>query len=278
MRIFSLRTRLRRAIEMIDPSRIKEEIMSKECSNSSLNYDKLFPIGHHDILAKGKEERNAKKLSDFLPCFIDKFNKCDKKALESLGKRRERIIKSFRKTFDQELQTKKYLMVGSGCPSIFDNGFTLMRNYGIPYIPASAFKGAFSHYVAQELEKDSLVKRNYRLLFGTGEKDDNIRGALIFLDALPRSYSLGIDIINNHFQPYYSDEKNEKAPNDYYDPVPVQYLVIDSGSAFRFTVLDDGNIGDDLTEELEKSLMNFLGEFGLGAKTSYGYGLFKKIK
>jgi len=263
---------------MIDPSRIKEKMKSKEYSNSSLNYDKLFPIGHHDIPAKGKKERNTKKLSDFLPCFIDKFNKYDEKALKSLWKRREKIIKSFKKTFDQELQTKKYLMVGSGCPSIFDNGFTLMRNYGVPYIPASAFKGAFSHYVAQELEQDNPIKKNYKFLFGTGDNDDNIRGALIFLDVLPRSYSLGIDIINNHFQPYYSDEKNEKAPNDYYDPVPVQYLVIDSGSVFRFTVLDNGNIGDDLKQELEKSLMDFLGDFGLGAKTSYGYGLFKKPK
>lgn len=180
--------------------------------------------------------------------------------------------------FDQELQTKKYLMVGSGCPSIFDNGFTLMRNYGVPYIPASAFKGAFSHYVAQELESDNPIKKNYKFLFGTGDNDDNIRGNLIFLDVIPKSYSLGIDIINNHFQPYYSDEKNEKAPNDYYDPVPVQYLVIDRGSIFRFTVLDNGNIGDDLKQELEKSLMDFLGDFGLGAKTSYGYGLFKKPK
>jgi CRISPR-associated protein Cmr6 len=79
------------------------------------------------------------------------------------------------------------------------------------------------------LEQDNPIKKNYKFLFGTGDNDDNIRGALIFLDVLPRSYSLGIDIINNHFQPYYSDEKNEKAPNDYYDPVPVQYLVIDSG-------------------------------------------------
>ncbi len=252
---------------MIDPNRIA----NRANRNSSLNYDKLFPISKHSM-------PDTSLLPGCLPELMNRFAYHDRNAVNNLMERRDRIVRSFKTIFDQELQTKKYLMVGSGCPSIFDNGFTLMRNYGIPYIPASAFKGAFSHYVAQELEKDSLVKRNYRLLFGTGEKDDNIRGALIFLDALPRSYSLGIDIINNHFQPYYSDEKNEKAPNDYYDPVPVQYLVIDSGSAFRFTVLDDGNIGDDLTEELEKSLMNFLGEFGLGAKTSYGYGLFKKTK
>ncbi|HPD39243.1 MAG TPA: type III-B CRISPR module RAMP protein Cmr6 [Mesotoga infera] len=252
---------------MIDPNRIA----NRANRNSSLNYDKLFPISKHSM-------PDTSLLPGCLPELMNRFAYHDRNAVNNLMERRDRIVRSFKTIFDQELQTKKYLMVGSGCPSIFDNGFTLMRNYGIPYIPASAFKGAFSHYVAQELEKDSLVKRNYRLLFGTGEKDDNIRGALIFLDALPRSYSLGIDIINNHFQPYYSDEKNEKAPNDYYDPVPVQYLVIDSGSVFRFTVLDSGEIEDSLGGEIERELMDFLGDFGLGAKTSYGYGLFKKIK
>jgi CRISPR/Cas system CMR subunit Cmr6 (Cas7 group RAMP superfamily) len=129
---------------MIDPSRIKEKMKSKEYSNSSLNYDKLFPIGHHDIPAKGKKERNTKKLSDFLPCFIDKFNKYDEKALKSLWKRREKIIKSFKKTFDQELQTKKYLMVGSGCPSIFDNGFTLKRIMGFRIFLQVLSKGLFA--------------------------------------------------------------------------------------------------------------------------------------
>ncbi|HON29141.1 MAG TPA: type III-B CRISPR module RAMP protein Cmr6 [Mesotoga infera] len=252
---------------MIDPNRIA----NRANKNSSLNYDKLFPISKHSM-------PDTSLLPGFLPELMNRFAYYDRNAVNSLMERRERIIKSFRKTFDQELQTKKYLMVGSGCPSIFDNGFTLMRNYGVPYIPASAFKGAFSHYVAQELEQDNPIKKNYKFLFGTGDNDDNIRGNLIFLDVIPKSYSLGIDIINNHFQPYYSDEKNEKAPNDYYDPVPVQYLVIDRGSIFRFTVLDNGNIGDDLKQELEKSLMDFLGDFGLGAKTSYGYGLFKKPK
>ncbi len=277
MLIFSLKTILRRAIEMVDPQKIKEKTKSMECNNSSLNYEKLFPIGNHDIPAKGKDERNTKKLSDFLPCLIGKFSKYDKNALESLWNRRERIIKSFRKTFDQELQTKKYLMVGSGCPSIFDNGFTLMRNYGIPYIPASAFKGAFSHYVEQELEGDNLVWQKRKLLFGKGKDDENIRGNLVFLDVIPKCYSLGIDIINNHFQPYYSDEKNEKPPNDYYDPVPVQYLVIASGSIFRFTVLEKEKMEDNLRKEVSKELINFLGDFGLGAKTSYGYGLFKEV-
>ncbi len=252
---------------MIDPSKIGNRINK----NSSLNYDKIFPISNHTMT-------DTTQLSGLLQQLMNRFSVHDRKSIQSLMDRRERIIKSFRKTFDQELQTKKYLMVGSGCPSIFDNGFTLMRNYGIPYIPASAFKGAFSHYVKQELEEDNPVRRNHKLLFGTGEDDDNIRGKLIFLDVIPRSYSLGIDIINNHFQPYYGDEKNEKAPNDYYDPVPVQYLVIDSGSIFRFTVLDSGEIEDSLRGEVERELLDFLGEFGLGAKTSYGYGLFKKPK
>ena len=144
---------------MIDPNRIA----NRANRNSSLNYDKLFPISKHSM-------PDTSLLPGCLPELMNRFAYHDRNAVNNLMERRDRIVRSFKTIFDQELQTKKYLMVGSGCPSIFDNGFTLMRNYGIPYIPASAFKGAFSHYVAQELEKDSLVKRNYRLLSDRGER------------------------------------------------------------------------------------------------------------
>lgn len=251
---------------MVDP----KTIANRSMKNSSLNYDKLFPISKHSMT-------DTSQLSKLLQILMNRFSYYDRDSVKSLLERRDRIAASFRKVLDRELQTKKYLMVGSGCPSIFDNGFTLMRNYGVPYIPASAFKGAFSHYVAQELDKESPLKEHFRFLFGNGEGDDNIKGALIFMDVIPKTYSLGIDIINNHFQPYYSDEKNEKAPNDYYDPVPVQYLVIDSGSVFRFSVLEREKMEDSLRKEVSKELISFLGDFGLGAKTSYGYGLFKEV-
>ncbi len=252
---------------MVDP----KTIANRTIKNSSLNYDKLFQISKHSMT-------DTSQLSALLQILMNRFSYCDRDSVKSLLDRRDRIVTSFRKVFDRELQTKKYLMVGSGCPSIFDNGFTLMRNYGVPYIPASAFKGGFSHYVAQELDENNPLRKHFRFLFGTGEGDDNIKGALVFMDVIPKTYSLGIDIVNNHFQPYYSDEKNEKPPNDYYDPVPVQYLVIASGSIFRFSVLEKERMEDSLRKEVSKELINFLGDFGLGAKTSYGYGLFKPVK
>ncbi len=96
----------------------------------------------------------------------------------------------------------------------------------------------------------------------------------MFLDAIPEKYRIGVDIVNNHFQPYYM--KEDKPPNDWYNPNPVTYLVVEEGSRFRFTILSTNKIADDLKSEVKKEFLNFLRDYGIGAKTSYGYGLFKK--
>jgi len=132
--------------------------------------------------------------------------------------------------------------------------------------------------VKSELSDDNLLKREFRNVFGedASAEDDHVRGSIVFLDVIPERYRLGIDIINNHFQSYYMDDKGAYAPNDYYNPIPVQYLVVERGSAFRFSVISKNPLEKELKHVINRELITFLCSYGIGAKTAYGYGLFRE--
>ncbi|OAA26686.1 hypothetical protein AT15_06315 [Kosmotoga arenicorallina S304] len=202
----------------------------------------------------------------------------NKNLLDNLAKRREKVSEFFGEKclINERLNLQHRLLIGSGNPSIFEVGFTFSRNYGVPIIPGTALKGVLAHYIYEEFPCDHILKKNFKLLFGTDlNGDNNNKGLLIFLDAIPTKYRIGIDIVNNHFQPYYM--KEDKPPNDWYNPNPVTYLVVENAK-FLFTVLSSEPIRDDLKNSFKTVFLECLQNFGMGAKTSYGYGLFNKSK
>lgn len=104
------------------------------------------------------------------------------------------------------------------------------------------------------------------------------RGRVVFFDALPDRGSRGnwrleieVDVLTPHYMPYYQADP-PVPPGDYFDPVPVPFLVIARGSAFRIAVL----AGNQATAELALQVVRrALSEWGIGAKTSSGYGRFR---
>jgi CRISPR-associated protein Cmr6 len=101
-------------------------------------------------------------------------------------------------------------------------------------------------------------------------------GGAIFVDGiyaddkLPRFH---VDIMNPHFGDYYI---NQKPPSDDLSPVPVTYLTVAKGQPFAFAVLP--RTPDDLPLVRDKAmrwLHTGLREYGIGAKTAQGYGLFE---
>lgn len=256
---------------MIDLNEIDQR---KEIKNASLYFDKYL-----GIIKRNSEPKKISEPEQIIRiCKI--CSRCDRELLSSLVERRKKLTEKIGKSkhvFDETLTLDHRLLVGSGSPSILEVGFTFSRNYGIPIIPGTAIKGAFSHYIQEELPEEHLLRKKeiFKKLFGTDENGNNhAKGALMFLDAIPEKYRIGVDIVNNHFQPYYM--KEDKPPNDWYNPNPVTYLVVEEGSRFRFTILLTEHIEDDLKSEVKKELLNFLQNYGVGAKTSYGYGLFEK--
>src|SRR5690606_17233443 len=80
---------------------------------------------------------------------------------------------------------------------------------------------------------------------------------------------LHVDIMNPHYEKYYSDDS---PPADYLDPVPVQFLTVTKGTTFVFRAIVRGN--DDLKEPVINAFYKALTDQGFGAKTAVGYGRF----
>lgn len=245
----------------------------KASKNLGLFWDKYSFVKHKSYFI----DKNSKD-QNLAPALFGELQKALEKVKEAsniLKFRRNLVVNGSNVVLDLEANLNTRLLVGSGNSSPTEVGMTFSRNYGVPVIPGSALKGCFSHYLK---ERGDIFDADFRELFGeelNGSSEDNVRGSLIFLDAIPLELKLGLDIVNNHFQPYYMEKQHP--PNDWYNPVPVMYLVVESGR-FRFTILADKNNGKRLSSGLKKKLSeefrNMLKTYGIGAKTNYGYGRF----
>ncbi len=133
-------------------------------------------------------------------------------------------------------------------------------------------------------------------MFGNHENAAKV----VFFDAYPVSTkeysftesSLDIDIMNNHYQDYYQDDGREGGlpPADYYSPNPVKFITL-KRTAFTFMVAVQNGYNDIkgvrtlmdtqgsscLSSLTSRYLANTLNDFGVGAKTSVGYGHFQEI-
>lgn len=87
-----------------------------------------------------------------------------------------------------------------------------------------------------------------------------------------------VDVMTPHFSNYYSASNNHRqAPSDDQNPIPVPYLVVAENQKFLFAV--GGRTVDDieLTKQARIWLREGLITYGVGAKTSQGYGIFREL-
>jgi CRISPR-associated protein Cmr6 len=139
------------------------------------------------------------------------------------------------------------------------------------------------------IRRDSRIVRGpgaiYRALFGApdAEDDDAMRergvaagasaGFVTFHDALyvPGSSSddrpFAVDVLTVHQKAYY-DSAGESWPNDYDSPNPVSFLTVRPGVRMLFALSGPA----DWTELAEQILRDALERWGVGGKTSSGYG------
>jgi len=127
----------------------------------------------------------------------------------------------------------------------------------------------------------------YRALFGAPDtrEDDAMRehdfeagaatGLVTFHDALyvPDSVTdnkpFAADVLTVHQKGYY-DSSGQSAPNDYDSPIPVAFLTVRPGARLIFALSGP----EDWTELAERLLRDALEQWGVGGKTSAGYGRF----
>jgi len=118
---------------------------------------------------------------------------------------------------------------------------------------------------------DFLRKKQYRIkefqnIFGT----QSHKGKIIFFDSYPiDTINLKIDIMNPHYPEYY---KGIKHPADWQTPVPIKFLTVEN-TKFQFYLASGES---NLLQEAEMYLKEAIKEYGVGAKTSLGYGIFRE--
>jgi CRISPR-associated protein Cmr6 len=144
------------------------------------------------------------------------------------------------------VETASRLVVGLGAQNVLETGLTLHHTYGTPIIPGSALKGLAAHYCDQIWgEKhlaDAAPHEYHKLLFGT--TDDG--GVITFHDAwiIPESLPTALqqDVMTPHHPDYQRDPDKDEA---------------------KWT-----NCAFEL-------LCKALDDWGVGGKTSSGYGRFE---
>jgi len=186
------------------------------------------------------------------------------------------------------------LVVGLGTGSVLETSMTLHHIFGVPYIPGSALKGVVrTCYIKRNYkkihkewnEKDSKCqndKRKHKTIDAYLEANDTEfltifggegrKGRVTFLDSYPALFpKLEMDIMNPHFQEYYSEGKN---PADWLSPVPVKFVTVAGGCEFVFPFITED---PELQKNIESLINEALTDSGIGAKTAVGYGYFSDL-
>jgi CRISPR type III-B/RAMP module RAMP protein Cmr6 len=180
------------------------------------------------------------------------------------------------------------MVVGLGGNSVFETDMTLHPLYGLPFIPGSALKGLTRAWV--ETEKNEtiqipgpggnsipLVER----IFGN-QREGKIQraGSVIFFDAILRdeNFTLTLDIMNPHYPRYYQEGN---PPSNDQHPIPVPFLTvggratIGSRATFLFAIAPRNPLNNEHQIDARTALQwlqQALAEYGIGSKTSSGYG------
>ena len=170
------------------------------------------------------------------------------------------------------------MVIGLGGESVLETDITLHHLYGIPFIPASALKGLTRAYVTREVEgykSDKIDNDNEEVkrIFGSQEH----AGTVIFFDAMPRNgvTNFVLDIMNPHYPEYYA---GNKPPTNDQNPVPVTFLTV-TNTTFTFALAPRDTSKKQHAkdvDQIETWLQEALQKYGVGGKTSAGYGYFKK--
>jgi CRISPR-associated protein Cmr6 len=205
-----------------------------------------------------------------------------------------------------ELTLASRLLIGHGNASATDVGLTLHHTWGVPIIPGTSLKGLLAHYVdavygpEDESDADRSAYRGvtwdarriqrgpgdvYRALFGAPDADGDpelrergaaagaSRGLVSFHDALyvpssaPDSAPFAVDVLTVHQKDYYNSS-GASWPNDHDAPNPVAFLSVRPGVRVLLALSGPA----DWTALAEQLLSDALSAWGIGGKTSGGYG------
>ena len=235
------------------------EIFKKFKKAENLYYFFNMPIifESHNSPSKIRINENIEKFR-WNPDFIKNLNERQKTTIHQMKLK----IKYFTSTLSWRM------VIGLGASHPQETSMTLHHIYGIPYIPGSAVKGVIRHWIIyskfDQDEKRAEADETFKDIFGTQEQ----AGKVIFFDAFPAGeINLKIDIMNPHYPDYYT---GKAPPADWQNPVPIKFPTVEK-TKFNFYL---GSKDESLLNKASEWLKEALKEYGIGAKTSIGYGYF----
>ncbi len=255
------------------------EQFGARCQNLGLLLDKFVPeeaIGESKLQAAWFKERLLPNQRQNAPLWEERYQRW-----LALTRAAGAV------TFQAKLAWR--MVVGLGERTVLETGLTLDHLTGLPIIPGSALKGLTRAYAVQEAFGSSSQKPEndppaVRRIFGSQADERNhveeSAGTVIFFDALPVPPGAGprlrfaVDIMNPHYPKYYEDPDHRTPPSNDQSPVPVYFLTVE-GATFAFAVAPrSAEMSADAAKALEW-LKEALQKYGVGGKTSAGYGAFK---
>ena len=243
------------------------------CKNLGLILDKYTPRRVLEKRDGGDEKSNAERgkwLKEF-----ESNNRIDVELVKNVAARWRTTLKGIQA--QQFTATTDWrIIVGLGGETVLETDLTLHHLYGIPIIPGSALKGLTRAYVAGEVDPRKPKKleednEDVKRIFGTQEKS----GSVLFFDALPTGdINLTLDIMNAHYPKYYGEKQ---VPANNQNPNPITFLTVEE-TTFLFALAPRRPTEQDKNDVVlaQTWLQEALQKYGVGGKTSAGYGYFQE--
>ncbi len=172
------------------------------------------------------------------------------------------------------LRTDGRLIVGLGTENVLEAGLRLHHTFGMPLLPGSALKGLAAHYCDQVWGATDQKFRHgadfHQLLFGTTDES----GCIIFHDAWfdpdSETQPLKLDVMTPH-HPNWLD--GSVPPTDFDSPIPVSFLSVAGQFHVAVSWYGPDHVDSEKWTKLTQALLvEALREWGIGSKTTSGYG------
>lgn len=168
------------------------------------------------------------------------------------------------------------LIIGTGSSTPYGNVQMLRLHsiYGVPYLPATAIKGSIrTCWILDEFDGDEQrAEKNaaFRSLFGSAnDEEGGERGALVFFDIFPSTFSIGLDVQTPHYSKGMTDDQN---------PTPIFFTCLVNSTFKIILACRDQRLWSENQERLEKIMDFTFLQYGFGAKTALGYGIGESVK
>ncbi|KDE50352.1 type III-B CRISPR module RAMP protein Cmr6 [Geobacillus sp. CAMR5420] len=167
---------------------------------------------------------------------------------------------------------------GLGAGHVRETSLTIHPVYGLPYIPASSLKGLVRHWFIEAYcegdEKRLGEHEDGCAIFGIQDHKGQVQFYDIFLiDGL----RLEKDVLAVHMKEYY---EGKNAATDNQKPVPVSFWTVMAAEVDIYLTAH-GFRDDEKTARLLEAASLYtkqaLMEWGIGSKTSSGYGRFSEV-